>query len=98
MVAKMGDNIPKSTGITKYNDMQWDFYDESQWGSFGNIRDEELRNSIASLSGRPGLLYDSRNIEFVMKAWQESPASPTVSPATPSYPGTPEGEIPEETQ
>jgi len=83
--------IPTET--TKYDNMQWDFNDESQWGSFGNIGDEELRNSIAGLSGRPGLLYDTRNLEFVMKAWQESPA-----PSTPSYPGTPEGEIPEETQ
>lgn len=79
------------TEITKYDNMQWDFYDESQWGSFKNIRDEELRNSIAGLSGRPDLLYDTRNLEFIIKAGEESPA-------TPSYPGTPEEEMPGTTQ
>ena len=68
MVRKIGDNSANPTEIAKYDNKQWNFYDESQWGSFRNIRDEELRNSIADLSGRPGLLYDTNNLEFVMKA------------------------------
>ena len=71
--------VPNKTTI---HDDQWDFLNTE--------RDNTLKENIKYLSGRPDLLYDSRNIEFVMKTLQESPASSTVSPATPSYPGTPE--------
>ena len=71
MVRKMGDNSKIPTEIAKHDNMQWDFYDENQWGSFKNIRDEELRNSIASLSSRPDLVYDTKNLELLMKVLQE---------------------------
>jgi hypothetical protein len=73
----------------------------NHWEFLEKLRDEELSKSIAALSGRPGLLYDDRNLEFVMRAWQESPASSSSEITTPSHPGTPEGtppRTPEDTQ
>ena len=63
-IINMDDTNMELNEITTYDNKQWEFYDGEQWEeTLKGFEDETLRNNIEYLSGRPDLLYDSRNIE-----------------------------------
>ena len=59
---------------TNTDSLGLDTYD-NQYKFLNEESEKHFRENIEGLSARPGLLYDTRNIEMVLRAWQETPAN-----------------------